>query len=559
MPCSRYSIAITLGLLAGSSSSARAQAPADFGHAAQLYGAQKYDSAALLLRSIVSSDSTNARAWSLLGASLQGDHKLGDAVVVYRKALQFDIVRPTVLYNLGLALGQLGSVDSAFVYLQQAKATGRANLADIDLDPDAAGLRTDPRYALLKPSAAELAQPFAEPSRIIRDWHGEGVNDVFGWIARDIGDVDADGVHDVVTSAPFQNSGAGAVYVYSARSGKELWHVKGNAGERLGIGVEAAGDVNGDGIPDVTASAPGIEKAFVYSGKDGTVLLTVTGESAGENFGKQVSGTGDVDRDGYADIIVGAPAANANAGAAYIFSGKTGKLLFKLKGSAGARFGSAVTGWASGKRMLIVVGAPGAGPVHKGVTYVFNALDSLPAFSLTADSTGGALGAMFVSIAGDANHDGVPEVFVSDWPNNARGRSTGRVYLLSGADGKVLLTLTGETAGDGFGTSASKAGDIDGDGYADLAIGAWQHASKAISGGKIYLYSGKDGHLIRTWTGQVPGETLGFDAVGIGDVDGDGRNDLLVTSAYSSVAGSHSGRVLIIAGPGNMRGKQEGN
>jgi len=89
-------------------------------------------------------------------------------------------------------------------------------------------------------------------------------------------------------------------------------------------------------------------------------------------------------------------------------------------------------------------------------------------------------------------------------------------------DAPDFLTLTGEAAGDGFGIGPADAGDVNGDGHDDLVIGAWQQANAAASGGKVYLYSGKDGSLIRAWTGKVMGETFGFDATGMGDVDGDG-------------------------------------
>jgi hypothetical protein len=111
--------------------------------------------------------------------------------------------------------------------------------------------------------------------------------------------------------------------------------------------------------------------------------------------------------------------------------------------------------------------------------------------------------------------------------------------VYAGATGERLLTLTGENAGDGFGTSKSTAGDVDGDGREDLIVGAWQYAGAALSGGRAYLYSGKDGH--------TPGDTFGFDAVGLGDVDGDGIADLLITSGWSGVNGHHSGRVFIIS------------
>src|SRR6185436_16225264 len=114
--------------------------------------------------------------------------------------------------------------------------------------------------ALLPNPTDDFGRPFVEPVRVLHEWHGEASNDQFGWIARDVGDVDGDGVHDFVTSAPTHrsnNSEAGRVYVYSTASGKELWHADGGPGDQLGSGLEAAGDANGDGIPDVVASGPG--------------------------------------------------------------------------------------------------------------------------------------------------------------------------------------------------------------------------------------------------------------------------------------------------------------
>ena len=88
---------------------------------------------------------------------------------------------------------------------------------------------------------------------------------------------------------------------------------------------------------------------------------------------------------------------------------------------------------------------------------------------------------------------------------------------------------------------------VDRDGRADLIVGAWQYGKAAISGGRAYLYSGRDGHLLRTFTDRIPGDTLGFDAVGLGDVDADGTVDLLITAAWSGVHGYHSGRVFVLS------------
>jgi hypothetical protein len=111
----------------------------------------------------------------------------------------------------------------------------------------------------------------------------------------------------------------------------------------------------------------------------------------------------------------------------------------------------------------------------------------------------------------------------------------------------MLYAFTGETAGDGFGSTQATAGDVDGDGTPDLILGAWQYGGAAISGGRAYLYSGKTGKLLKTFTNRIPGDTFAFDAVGIGDVDADGTVDLLITGGGSAINGFRSGRVFIIS------------
>jgi hypothetical protein len=167
---------------------------------------------------------------------------------------------------------------------------------------------------------------------------------------------------------------------------------------------------------------------------------------------------------------------------------------------------------------------------------------------VSGDSTGAALGAMFTSFVGDVNGDKVLDVWATDFTNSAKGPSTGRAYVRSGADGKPLYTFTGDNPGDGFGIGSANVGDVNRDGFDDMLAGAWQYSAVAASGGRIYLFSGKDGSVLRTITGRIPGETLGFDAAGVGDLDGDGVVDLLVTSSWSNVNGFRSGRMYVISG-----------
>ncbi|HEX6975676.1 MAG TPA: FG-GAP-like repeat-containing protein [Vicinamibacterales bacterium] len=512
--------------------------------------------AVTLLERVTAAEPSNVRAWRMFGVALQQNNELDRAIDAYKKALALQPDMPVVLFNIGTAYARKKDADRAFEYLAKARATKKFDMTQMQVDADLAPFTGDPRFAELLPKAADFTNPFVEDARIIREWDGEALGDQFGWIARDAGDIDKDGVHDVVTSAPTKVIGGGApagrIYVYSTKTGALLWKADGKPGDTLGIGVESAGDTNKDGVPDVVASAPGDGYASIYSGKDGAVLRTFKAEEVSDAFGRHVSGVGDVNKDGAADVIVGAPANNAGgkgAGRAYVYSGADGKLLLTLTGErAGDGFGAAVAGYSDGKHTFLIVGAPTAGAKHTGRTYVYDSLSTTPKFVADADDTGAALGAMFLSVPGDLNRDGTPDIYATDFPNAAKGPSTGRAYVYSGTDGKPLLTLTGETPGEGFGIGAATMGDANGDGVADLIVGAWQHSAQAASAGRAYLYSGKDGALLRTITGRIPGETFGFDAVGIGDVNGDGLVDLLMTSAWSGIAGNHSGRMFVIAG-----------
>jgi len=553
---------LALVMLVSISSQAIAQgppsgAPPEVTRAQAALTAGHVDSAIVVLEDFFRRNPAAVTGRLLLGNAYRQKGDLDKAIVSYGLVKQPRPARLQAVFSIAGIQASRGRTDEALDSLRVLKQSGAFDMDLVQTTPGFETLRQDPRVASVLFQPEDFVRPFVEPVRVINEWTGETKGDQFSWIARGIGDVDGDRVSDVVTSAPTfgangQPSGPGKVYVYSGRSGTLLWDRAGAPGENLGIGLEGAGDVDGDGAGDVVAGAPGSGKAYVYSGRDGRTLLTLSGTEQAEGFGRSASGAGDQDGDGREDVIVGAPSSNAKgqgSGRTYVFSGRNGSLLLTIDGEqAGDAFGSIVAGQKGGRRTPILVGAPGAGARNTGMVYTFAAMSKTAKWAIESDSTGAALGAMFTSIVGDVDGDKVPDVYASDFANSASGPSTGRVYIHSGADGRRLHRLTGEQPGDGFGIGSADVGDVNRDGHADILVGAWQFAGAAPSGGKVYLYSGKDGSLMRAITGRIPGETFGFDATGVGDVDGDGVADFLLTSTWSNVKGFRSGRMFVISG-----------
>lgn len=419
---------------------------------------------------------------------------------------------------------------------------------------------------LIVTQAAGATGLFVEPVRVLHTFEGTVPPNncnvaCFGWAGSELGDVDRDGAGELITSEPFTPNGS--TYVYSGRTGRLVYRFDGAvAGALEGYAIADAGDTNRDRVPDILTTAPGDGPghARVYSGRTGRLLHDLSGTTSGDFFGSAVASAGDVDRDKRADILVGAEMngdAGAQAGKVYIFSGRTGALIRELQaGDAGDHFGSAVDWTRDLNRDHVpdqIVGArdaglagPGNGP---GRVYVFSGRTGRLLFEIAAPPSGRNLGYFFVAGVGDVNRDRTPDIYAADFNDASRGPNTGRAAVYSGRDGSELLSWVGSTAGEGMGPGR-EAGDVNGDHRPDLAVGSYSSSEGAPNAGKIEIFSGRDGSLLRSITSLTPNEQLGFDAVGLGDVNRDGRPDLLASTANGET-------VYVIAGEGRGDGHDD--
>lgn len=269
-----------------------------------------------------------------------------------------------------------------------------------------------------------------------------------------------------------------------------LWQFNGQAyDDRLGTSVSGAGDIDGDGFGDLIVGAYSADiggeyhvgSAYVYSGATGALLWQFDGQTESEFFGISVSGAGDVNGDGFADVIIGAPYADPQgrnaAGSAYVYSGATGFLLWQFDGEA------------------------------------------------ETDNMGAS-----VSAAGDINGDGYGDVIVGANRASPGGRSwAGSAYVFSGSTGNLLWRFDGQAIGDDLGGSVSDAGDVNGDGIDDLIVGASTSSPGGDSQvGAAYIFSGATGQLLWRLKGQVYSGRFGESVSGAGDTNQDGHADVIV-------------------------------
>lgn len=419
-------------------------------------------------------------------------------------------------------------------------------------------------------------------------------------------DISGDGKSDIVIGAPTPD-GIGKVYLFYSdlppllnmasapgisTSSANYTLSGGSPGDQFGFSTAIAGDINGDGYADILVGAPYADdgatdngKVYIYYGGPSSKMnsnadIIINGSDSGENMGFSVSPAGDVNGDGFDDIMIGAPNKYQSgipyAGAAYIFYG--GPLLSEKTGypnisSADAdvilkgeesqdKFGSAVS-WAGDfngdKYDDVVVGAPSADGEgnSRGRTYIYyggTSMNSQADVRITGKSDFDWFGSS-VAGGGDINNDGYGDVIIgapgTDY--SSTGDDRGKAYVIYGG-GSVgsdinvgssiskLTVLSGPIDKAYFGTSVGYAGDVNNDGFGDVVAGGKYLGTDDSFKGRAYLYLG--GSSMNTapdaeFSGEDQTDRFGTAVAGIGDVDGDSYYDILIGAYLAEGEGSN--------------------
>lgn len=371
--------------------------------------------------------------------------------------------------------------------------------------------------------------------------YGENTRDYAGYDIAPAGDMNGDNLADVLVSAYGENTGdvdAGATYLLLAPFSGDIDLIDAQAKftgidfeEYSGNAIAGNGDFNGDGTPDIAIGAyaddtSANDAGAVYlvhgsSALSGTYSLSTAdakflGENGGDFAGYDVAFVGDTDGDGFDDLLIGAYGEDTNgnaAGVSYLVNGnQTGIMNLQLSNAI----------------------IRGEGSFH--------------------------FAGQAVSSAGDFNNDGYPDLLIGSSGEDTNGNNTGAAYVLfSPVSGFQTLAnaevkFTGEASLHYAGRSVSSAGDTNADGYDDLIIGAPGETTGGTAAGAAYIVLGPETGTVsieNTYAkafGEADGDNTGWSVSAIGDIDGDGKTDLITGAYKESSFGFEVGAAYILLG-----------